>query len=160
VQMATAAGEMMCREVEQFIQRKDSPNLYWALAFLPRPFVDMEKAIEKERANLKDYNVLVRRQFEEQLKPAHDMMRMIQRRANTRLNALQCLEAIRHYAATHEGQLPEALSDISDVEIPKDLMSGKAFEYHRTTTGATLQSAIPEGGNERDAVHYEIVLKK
>jgi c-di-GMP-binding flagellar brake protein YcgR len=88
------------------------------------------------------------------------MMRMIQRRANTRLNALQCLEAIRHYAATHEGQLPEALSDISDVEIPKDLMSGKAFEYHRTTTGATLQSAIPEGGNERDAVHYEIVVKK
>ena len=160
VQVATAVGEVMCREVEQFIQRKDSPNLYLALADLPRPFVDVEKAIEKERANLKDYNVLVRRQFEEQLKPVHDRMRMIQRRANTRLNALQCLETIRHYAATHEGQLPETLSDMSDVEIPKDLMSGNAFEYHRTTTGATLQSAIPEGGNERDAVHYEIVLKK
>ena len=36
VQVATAVGEVMCREVEQFIQGKDSPNLYPALANLPR----------------------------------------------------------------------------------------------------------------------------
>ncbi|HCO95495.1 MAG TPA: hypothetical protein DIU00_16365, partial [Phycisphaerales bacterium] len=67
---------------------------------------------------------------------------------------------IRHYAATHNGQLPEKLNDISQMEVPMDMLSDKPFEYRRTATGAVLQSAIPEGGNERDAVQYEIVLKK
>lgn len=160
VQVATAVGEVMCREVEQFIQRKDSPNLYWALANLPRPLVDMEKAIENELANLKNYNVLVRKQLEKNLKPAHDRMRMIQRRANTRLNALQCLEGIRDYAASHNSQLPETLSDIGSLDVPKDVMSDRPFQYRRTAAGAVLQSAVPKDGNDRDAIQYEIVLKK
>ncbi|HUT46022.1 MAG TPA: hypothetical protein VMX36_07030 [Sedimentisphaerales bacterium] len=160
VQVAAAVGEVICREVEQFIQGKDSPNLYWAMANLPRPLVGMEKAIENDLENLKDYNFLVRRQSEKILKPAHDRMRMIERRANTHLNALQSLEAIRHYAATHNGQLPEKLSDISQMEVPKDVMSDKPFEYRRTATGAMLQSTVPKNGEERDAIQYEIVLKK
>ena len=32
-----AVGGIMCREVKQFVQQKDSPNLYQALASLPRP---------------------------------------------------------------------------------------------------------------------------
>lgn len=160
VQTAIAIGEVMCREVDQFIQCKDSPNLYRALANLPRPLVSMEKAIEKDLENLKDHSFLVRRQSKKILDPAHERMRMIERRATTRLNALQSLEAIRHYAATHNGQLPEKLSDISQMEVPNDMISDKSFEYRRTATGAVLQSAIPEGGNERDAIQYEIVLKK
>jgi hypothetical protein len=85
---------------------------------------------------------------------------MITKRLDNHINAIQVVEAIRHYAAMHNGQLPQALSDIKDVEVPNDLVSGKAFEYRRTSTGATLKSAIPEAGNERDAVHYEITLKK
>jgi hypothetical protein len=156
--VGAAVGALMCREIEQFVQGKDAPNLYAALADLPEPLVDIEKAIEKERANLKDYNVLVRRQFEEQLDPAYDRTRLIAKRLDNHVNALQVVEAIRHYAGTHDGQLPQTLSDIKDMAVPNDLMSGKAFEYRRTATGAALQSAIPKGGNERDAVHYEIVL--
>ena len=85
---------------------------------------------------------------------------MIQRRADTRLNALQCLEAIRDYAATHNSRLPATLSDIGHLDVPKDVMSDRGFEYLRTSAGATLQSAIPEGGNERDTVRYKIVLTK
>ncbi len=158
--VAMAVGEVMCREVEQFVQAKDSPNLYWAIASLPRPLVDVEKSIENDRANLKDRNLLVRRQLEKVLKPAHDRVRMIQRRASTRLNALQCLEAIRDYAATHDGQLPETLSDIVNLDVPKDLLAGKAFEYSRNAAGAMLQSVVPKDGDPRDAVRYEIVLKK
>ena len=160
VQVASALGEVTCREVDQFIQCKDSPNLYWALANLPRPLVGMEKAIAKDLENLKGYNFLVRKESKKILDPAHERMRMIERRANTRLNALQSLEAIRHYAATNNGQLPEKLSDITQMEVPMDLLGDKPFEYRRTATGAVLQSAIPEGGNERDAIQYEIVLKK
>jgi hypothetical protein len=159
-QVAMAVGGAMCKEIEQFMQSKDSSNLYWAIAGLPRPLIDVEKSIESERANLKDYNFLVRRQFEKILKPAHDRTRMIAKRLDTNLNALQCVEALRHYAASHDGQLPEQLSDISDVDVPEDVLTGKAFEYRRTEEGAVLQSAIPKDGKPKDAVRYEIILEK
>ena len=158
--VGAAAGGIICKEVEQFVQAKDSPNLYAALANLPEPLVNVEKAIQNERANLKKYNVLVRKQMEKQLDPVHDRVRLIANRLDNHVNALQVVETIRHYAATHDGQSPQSLSDIKDTAVPNDLISNKAFEYSRTDTGATLNSAIPEGGNERDAVHYEIILKK
>ncbi|MHC4228268.1 MAG: hypothetical protein ACYSW0_12655, partial [Planctomycetota bacterium] len=130
--VATAIGGLMCKEVEQFMQRQDSPNLYRALANFPRPLVDMDRALEKELANLKNHEVSVRKEAEKQLKEALDKMRVMEQRADTRLNVLQCLEAIRDYAATHDGRLPEQLSDISEVDVPKDVLSGKAFEYRRT----------------------------
>jgi len=157
-----AIGGIMCREVEQFVQQKDSPNLHRALASLPRPFIDMEKAIENEKkvglGSIK--NELLREQIEKQMESSLARTRLISKRLVNNLNVLQCVEAIRHYAAMLDGQLPDNLSDISSVELPNDMVSGKRFEYHRTATGATLQSAIPEGSNERDAFHYLIVLKK
>ncbi|MCP4257448.1 MAG: hypothetical protein GY774_07955 [Planctomycetes bacterium] len=158
--VGTAIGALTCKEVELLIKSKDSPNLYWSLANLPRPFADVNKAIEAERANLKDYNFLLRRQFEKQLKPAHDRMLFIAKRFDNNLNALQCVEAIRSYAATHDGRLPEKLSDISNLKLPMDVMNDKAFGYRRNTTGAVLQSEMPEGGDERDIVRYQIVLRK
>jgi hypothetical protein len=158
--VGTAIGALMCKEVELFIKSKDSPNLYHALADLPRPFADVKNAIEAEKANLKDYNFLVRRQFEKQLKPAHDRMLFIAKRFQNNLNAMQCVEAIRNYAATHDGCLPEKLSDISDIELPMDVMNDKAFGYCRNAVGALLQSEMPEGGDEVDIVRYQIVLKK
>jgi len=158
--VGTAVGGVMCREIEFFIQAKDSPNLYWALANLPKPLADVKKAIESERANLKDYNFLTRRAFEKQLKPAHDRMLFIAKRADTNLNALQCVEAIRNYAATHDGRLPEKLTDIKDLELPMDLMNDKAFVYRRTTTGAVLETEMAEGEDEGDIIRYQVVLKK
>jgi hypothetical protein len=157
-----AVGGVMCREVEQFVQAKDSPNLYPALADMPRPLVDVEKAIENEKkVDLGSVsNELMREQIKKQMASSFDGTRLTSKRLDNILNGLQCVEAIRLYAATHDGQLPENLSDISQIEVPKDVVSGKAFEYRRTSSGATLQSAIPKGGKERDAVHYEIILKK
>ena len=160
--VGAAVGGIMCREVEQYLQGKDSPNLYRALANLPRPLIDMEKAIENEKKISLDSapNELIREQINKQMVSSVDGTRRVSKRLDNNLNGLQCVEAIRHYAATHDGQLPQSLGDIKGVEIPKDLMSDKVFEYRRTATVASLQSVIPEGGNERDAFHYEIVLKK
>ena len=152
----------MCREVEQYLQLKDSPNLYRALANLPRPFIDMEKAIENEKqVDLSSFtNKLMQEQIAKQMESSFDGARRISKRLNNDLNGLQCVEAIRHYAATHDGQLPEDLSDISQIEVPKDLVSGIAFEYLRTSSGAVLKSIMPEGGGPKDMVHYVIVLKE
>jgi hypothetical protein len=153
-----AIGATMCREVELFIEDEDSPNLYRALADLPRPFIDVTKAIESEKANLNAYNFLVRKQMEKVLKPAHDRMLLIQKRFGNNLDVLQCVEAIRHYAATHDGRLPEKLSDITDLELPKDVFTDKPFEYRRTDKGAVVNSSMPEGGDAVDITRYEIII--
>ncbi len=157
--VGSAIGSVMCQEVEGIIKGKNTPNLYWALAHLPRPLVNVENAIESELANLKDYNILMRKAFRKQLKPSHDRILFFAKRLDTNLNALQCVEALRHYAATHNGQLPEKLSLVSDLTLPIDVMSNKAFGYQRTATGAVLQSAVPEE-DERDVIRYEVVLKE
>ncbi len=155
-----AIGSLMCREVELFIEGQESPNLYRALADLPRPFIDVTKAIKSERANLNAYNFLVRKQMEKVLKPAHDRTLLIQNRFGNNLNVLQCVEAIRHHAATHDGQLPEKLSDVTDLELPQDVFTDKPFEYRRTDNGAVVKSSIPDGGDAVDITRYEIIIKK
>jgi len=158
--VGTAIGAVMCKEVEVFIRGKDSPNLYWAMANSPKPLIDVNNAIESERANLKDYNFLVRRQLEKVLKPAHERMLHVAKRFGNNLNVLQCVEAIRDYAATHDGRLPEKSGDITDLEFPNDVITGNALEYRRTAKGAVVESKIPEGGDAADITRYEVILKK
>jgi hypothetical protein len=44
-----AVCNQMLDTVEDWVQRPDSPNLYWALTDLPRPLVDLRKGLEGER---------------------------------------------------------------------------------------------------------------
>jgi hypothetical protein len=157
-----SVGAIMCKDIEQYVQMNDSTNLYQALADMPRPFVDVEKAIENEKKVVLDLppNDIRQGQTAEQKEAAFDRVRLISKRLDNNLNGLQCVEAIRHFAATHAGQLPQVLDDIKDVAIPNDVMSGKTFEYSRIATGAVIKSVIPEGGRPKDMIHYEIVLKK
>ncbi|MDB5332690.1 MAG: hypothetical protein JWP03_3841 [Phycisphaerales bacterium] len=41
----------------------------------------------------------------------------------------QCVEAVRAYAASHDGKLPSALADLTDTPAPIDPMTGKSLEY-------------------------------
>ncbi len=40
---------LMDKRLEEFIQQPDAPNLYWPLADLPRPFIDLRKPMQGER---------------------------------------------------------------------------------------------------------------
>ncbi len=43
---------------------------------------------------------------------------------------LKIVEAVRYYAAVHDGNLPESLDDIKEVPVPKiDSITGKPFSY-------------------------------
>jgi len=162
LQMGVATANVQCREIEQFVQVEDAPNLYSALASLPKPFVDPEKAIEAERkATFSRFSgtLLSSKQLESQMKPAHDRTRALARKLDSDLALLQCVEAICSYAASHGGQLPQTLADITEVSIPKDPMNGEAFHYTRTGTTAVLESIVPAGGEKRDEVHYQITVK-
>lgn len=156
-----AIASVACREVEQFVQCQDAPNLFTVLADLPEPFVDIEQVIAREmEAGGKGLrNRLIQKMTQSQLKQSYDRVRMIANRLECNLAALQCVEAIRAYAASHEGQLPPTLDDIDEVSMPTDPMSGQPFNYTRTDSSAALESVIPEGGDKRDQIRYEIVLK-
>jgi len=103
--------------------------------------------------------LLSSKQLEKQMKPMHDRTRAIAKRLDSDLAILQCVEAIRAYAASHGGQLPPTLADVKDISIPKDPMCGEAFRYARTGSTAVLASTAPAGGEKADEVHYEIVVK-
>ncbi len=63
-----------------------------------------------------------------------------------RLDALRCIEAIRLYADTHDGKLPENLDDITEVPIPVNPVTGKLFGYHMEGETAVLEA---DGGRRR-----------
>jgi hypothetical protein len=83
-------------------------------------------------------------------------------RAERRLAALRCLEAFRLHAAAHDGKLPAALGDITQVPIPIDPVTGKAFEYRVSGDRATLSAPPPPGETPGayNTVKYELTLQR
>jgi hypothetical protein len=59
-------------------------------------------------------------------------------RTDRKIAVLRVIEALRIYAAHHQGQLPEKLADITDVPLPNDPSTGKPFEYERDKSSGTL----------------------
>ena len=95
--------------------------------------------------------------------PAHHENLFFQRaRLQRRLAALQIVEAIRLYAAAHNGNLPDTLDDIRDVPIPHDPVTGKSFNYTSNGVVAQLHGAAPPGEMEsaRSTLSYEISIAK
>jgi len=106
----------------------------------------MAKAIENESGAGGVRNLLLRRQAKKTLDPAYARILVMEERFGNNLNVLQSVEAVRHYAATHDGRLPEKSADITDLEVPNDVTTGKPLAYRRTARGAVVESKIPEGG--------------
>lgn len=63
------------------------------------------------------------------LMPAVHAARNAEHRLSARIAALQTLEAVRMYAANHEGQLPKSLSDIREVRIPSGPNPAQPLQY-------------------------------
>jgi hypothetical protein len=82
---------------------------------------------------------------------------------NTRLERdiamLRCVEAIRMYAAGHEGRLPQALSDITEAPVPLDPVYGRTFSYQVAGGKAVLESPAPPDTSEKDGLRYEIAIR-
>jgi hypothetical protein len=93
--------------------------------------------------------------------PAFERVRRGQARLDQRIALLRHVEALRLYAATHDGQLPRRLEDVA-VPLSEDPFTGKPFRY--TVSGATahLRGSPPaaEEANPLFNVHYEITIRK
>ncbi len=159
--VGVAIGALMCKQLEEVIQYPDAPTFYWALQGLPKPLIDLNKQIEQELANLKKQSdpVLLKQQ-EEQLKPGHDRVRVIGKRFDRGLAALQCIEAIRLYPATHGGKFPNQLSDITDVAVPDNPATGSPFVFRRSGVKASLEGLSPGDSQKEEVLRYEMNLKE
>ena len=137
-----AIGARMFRPLEQFIQQANTPNLYWALRDLPQPFIDLTEQSEYEDPDIKD------------------KVHLLMNRLDRNMAALQCVEAIRLYAAAHNGKFPNELSDIAQVPIPDNPATQKPLIYRCTGSKATLEAPAKKGQEDRYTIRYELSLNE
>jgi hypothetical protein len=136
--IGVGVGVFIFRQLEQFVQGADAPNLYWALRDLPQPFIDLT-----QQSKLEDLDIR---------KTAHLLMNRLDRH----VAALQCVEAIRLYAGAHDGKFPNELSSITEIYPVRQT----PFVYRCTGSDAVLEAPAPKGATERDAIRYELKLKE
>ncbi len=83
-------------------------------------------------------------------------------RLDRRIAALTCVEALRAYAAAHDGKkLPSSLDEIKDVPQPLDPVNGKPFDY-RVVGDRAFFSCPPFPGlpaNNSNTPTYELRVK-
>lgn len=86
---------------------------------------------------------------------------------NRRVESLRVIEAVRHHAATHDGQLPATLDAITDLPIPLDPLTSLPFEWSVTGKTAVLKTpplpAVVNAseflGNRNPYLEYRLQVK-
>jgi hypothetical protein len=82
--------------------------------------------------------------------------RPAQARVEREFAMLRLVEALRMHAAGHQGNLPAKLSDISEVPVPDDPVTGVPFEYQLDGDVALIHSpAIPNAAPFAYAISME-----
>ena len=94
------------------------------------------------------------------LVPALSRAYFLTTRVDQKIAALRCVEAVRMYAAGHEGKLPANLGEITEVPIPIDPITGKGFVYKVVGNTITLEGPAPKGVSARDRLRYEVTFLK
>jgi hypothetical protein len=99
--------------------------------------------------------------FADVLVPGVAAVRTTQARLDQRIALLRHVEALRLYAAEHDGTLPPKLSECP-VPLPDDPFTGKPFRYEVDRNIAHLRGTPPadEKNNLKYNVHYELTVRK
>jgi hypothetical protein len=94
------------------------------------------------------------------LAPSLGAFRRALGRLEQRIALLRHVEALRMYAAEHQGRFPEKLTDLA-VPLPDDPFTGKPFRYETKGKTAHLRGTPPSGQEKNFGfnLHYEITLR-
>jgi hypothetical protein len=86
-------------------------------------------------------------------------VRRAQGRLEQRVALLRCVEALRLYAAEHDGKLPAKLAEVP-LPLPPDPFTGKAFDCTVEAATAHLRGSPPRGEehNPRYNVRYDVTI--
>ncbi len=77
-------------------------------------------------------------------------------RTDRKIAAMRVVEAIRMYAAAHQGQPPGQLSEIREVSVPNDPATGQPFGYSRGKKQAVISAPKLSDDKFDDSLRYEI----
>ncbi len=91
------------------------------------------------------------------LLPALQASRHAEARLERDVAALQVIEALRLYAATHDSKLPTRLEEITEVPVPHNPATAKPFLYHLDEDVAILELP-PSDRLSSGNVRYEIKI--
>jgi hypothetical protein len=80
-------------------------------------------------------------------------------RTDQYLALMRTIEALRDYAASHEGHPPQNLDQIA-LPLPVDPLTGKPFEYHANGQSATIEAPSPAWRGPRSGWRYELIFAK
>lgn len=121
---------------------------YWqAREGMDRAQVELEKSLQSGGAFNHLFAMVV---------PSLNRARSRAVRADQSITVLQCIEAIRAYAAAHEGKLPPSLDAITETPAPHDPFTNQPFSYELTGDTAVLDVPLPVNLPRR----YEITIVK
>jgi hypothetical protein len=157
VLVGMAVANLMGQRLEEFVQQPGAPNLYWALTVLPRPFGDIEPAVEEDRTMVERFFPLLARLGEGPLTPGQVQAGLIQ--LDARLDDLGVRRADRletlGRAALISGALPEAKralrdqgfkAEALDAMPPVQVVALRAYrEYRQAYDEAAKWRYVPDG---------------
>jgi hypothetical protein len=120
--VAIAIASLFAEELENFMQTIDSPNLYWAMASLPQPMIDIHKAMELESAMLyfeipklreKNLEKATPEECEKILKKIMGFMKLLsdQEKGKSTLDISKLYPEAKRYLLSH-GFNPEKIKDM------------------------------------------------
>ena len=161
-----AIAAAMLNEIEQLMQMPDAPALYQALKNLPKPFIDLDKSSKAEMTELNsspqfENNPMLLKLKQKEYQLRNKRIGQITTRLDRRITALQCIEAIRLYAAANDEKFPTELTKITTVPVPVDPVTKKPFAYSLVDSKAVLQEPTDENNAEsKDIMRYELTLSK
>lgn len=93
------------------------------------------------------------------LLPAVSMAKFVAAKNDRDIALLRTVEALRMHAAGGEGKLPATLSEVTEVPVPRDPVTGEPFIYRLNGNRAELQApAPPERSSPRHAKFFEIEM--
>jgi hypothetical protein len=99
--------------------------------------------------------------FADALIPGVSTVHPAQTRLDQRIALLRHIEAVRLYAAEHNGALPSKLADFT-LPLPDDPFTGKPFRYELDGETVHLRGTPPPTEQRKPAfnLHYEVTVKK
>jgi hypothetical protein len=158
VEALSALQVVLLDALRQFARHRDDLFKWMALPYPEaRPGLErVDQALKESRARYAGIPIA------ETFLPAAIQVYTRTTQVDRRIAALRCVEALRLYAAAHEGKLPAGLADIKEVPVPADPMTGKPFEYKVNGDIATISGGPPPGDATpaQDTLVYELTLRK
>ncbi|NLX56954.1 MAG: hypothetical protein GXY58_17750 [Planctomycetaceae bacterium] len=95
------------------------------------------------------------------LMPAVDLAVFAPVRMQREIAALQTIEALRMFAASHDGQFPQSLEQLQQCPAPWDPVTGTFIDYRLQDGAAVLTLPPPEGQSPRnEGKRYELRFRQ